>query len=72
MQWKKRAMFINTPATSFGKPQNGDDQKIYCPRTPASSTESHFFNEILIVHLDFPKKNVFNGHLVVSGKSVSI
>lgn len=31
------------------------------------------FYEILIVHLDFcEKKNVFNGHLVVSGKSVSI
>lgn len=54
------------------KASNSDDQKIYCPRTPASSTESHFFYEILIVHLDFPKKNVFNGHLVVSGKSVSI
>ena len=41
MQWKKRAMFISTPATSFGKPQNSDDQKIYCPCIPASSTESN-------------------------------
>ena len=30
------------------------------------------FYEILIVPLDFCEKNVFNGHLVVSGKSVSI
>ena len=38
---KADIMFINTPATSFGKPQNKDDQKIYCPRIPASSTENH-------------------------------
>lgn len=30
------------------------------------------FYEILIVHLDFCKKNVFNGHLVGGGKLVSI
>ena len=39
---KTPAMFINTPATSFGKPQNGDDQKIYRPRIPASPTKSYF------------------------------
>ena len=27
-------MFISTPATSFGKTQNNDYQKIYCPPIP--------------------------------------
>ena len=34
-------MFISTPATSFGKTQNNDYQKIYCPPILASSTTSH-------------------------------
>ena len=72
MQWKKRAMFISTHATSFGKTQNNDYQKIYCSPIPASSTTSHILWNPNCTPGFLWKKNVFNGHLVVSGKSVSI